>query len=518
MKLAEKMKSLAPKLSSRKGKIIGFSMLIAGSVGAVTMTTLAWFNLTAKESQIKMVTGDLNVEVNKVSAYKYVYPYYKNSTEFIDYDAPGVVKKFVLEDHILKYNGTDVDDIAISSDNATITLGTRYGGTTSDYYTTNQNVASSSKVCIPELEGHAVYRPEFRYYLIGDALFNGVDNSWSLTDGYAFAKKDTVSAQAPAVLDNIVVSAGSSFRLLETVVEDTIYSYNYYPLSSIAENASPFRIVDDDGDEVGDRLICLRSGIYKFTISPNQLKIELRTKDAGARKDISVISNNSLDPTKVSIDYAGSVSHSTYPTIDGYVPTAIYEQNTMLILDVELNFSNPNPVDVALEIKRTDISDATYGTNNSIYNLPNKYADTTYNLDGYISESRQNLMRASDFYNFYTLFTKTPYANTTAIWNGLHRVGDAECQKFSNTIVENNNPKYDDTLSCTIHTKELDDSLLIPASALDGDNIYHCYICIEYDYEHSTYFLNKNRLGKTYLLDRDFGFRFSGIQHKEAQG
>ena len=29
------------------------------------------------------------------------------------------------------------------------------------------------------------------------------------------------------------------------------------------------------------------------------------------------------------------------------------------------------------------------------------------------------------------------------------------------------------------------------------------------------YFLNKNRLGKTYILDRDFGFHFSGIQHLE---
>ena len=230
MKLMDKIKSITPKLSSRKGKIIGFSLLIAGSVGAVTMTTLAWFNLTAKESKIKMVTGDLNVEINKVSAYKYVYPYYKNSTEFVDYDAEGVIKKYVLEDHVLKYNNTDVDDIAINSDDATVTLGTRYGGSTSDYYTTNQNAASSSKVCIPELEDYTLYKPEFRYYLIGDDLFCGVDNSWSLTDGYAFAKKDTVSAQAPAVLDNVVVSAGSSFRLLEAIIDNTTYSYNYYPL------------------------------------------------------------------------------------------------------------------------------------------------------------------------------------------------------------------------------------------------------------------------------------------------
>ena len=65
----------------------------------------------------------------------------------------------------------------------------------------------------------------------------------------------------------------------------------------------------------------------------------------------------------------------------------------MLILDVELNFTNANPVDVSLEINRTDISDPTYGTYNSIYNLPNKYSDTEYNLNGYVNEQNQNLMK-----------------------------------------------------------------------------------------------------------------------------
>ena len=188
----------------------------------------------------------------------------------------------------------------------------------------------------------------------------------------------------------------------------------------------------------------------------------------------------------------------------------------MLILDVELNFTNANPVDVSLEINRTDISDPTYGTYNSIYNLPNKYSDTEYNLNGYVNEQNQNLMRASDFYNYYVQFTKTPYASTAALWTGLHRVGDAQCQKFSNVIEENGNPKYDGRVECTIHTKEQNDSLVVAPAPLDSDNIYHCYICIEYDYEHNVYFLDKNRLGKTYLLDRDFGFHFYGVQHKES--
>ena len=77
-----------------------------------------------------------------------------------------------------------------------------------------------------------------------------------------------------------------------------------------------------------------------------------------------------------------------------------------------------------------------------------------------------------------------------------------------------NDTTYDKTIDCTLHGKELDDSIIVEPSA--SDNIYHCYIVIEYDYEHCVYFLDKNRLGKTYYLDRDFGFHFSGIQHKES--
>ncbi len=500
MKLMEKMKSLAPKLSSRKGKIIGFSMLIAGSVGAVTMTTLAWFNLTAKESKIKMVTGDLDVEINKVSAYKYVYPYYKNSTEFIDYDAPGVVKKYVLEDHTLTFDGDDIDDITISSDDATVTLGAK--SIRNPNSTTDSSEASSTRILIP----NASYVPECRDYLVGAGLFCGVDESWAIDKSYAFGLRGDVSADTHAIIDNVVVSAGSSFSLIEVLEEfvndQKVYSYYYFPISGIAENLSAFRAVDSNDDGVDDQLLCLRSGIYTFDYSPNQLSIELRTSDGGQRKDVSVITNNSLDPTKISIDYAGSVDKDEFPTIDSYVPNAIHNQNTSVIIDVELNFTNPNPVDASLQIERTN------ATNNSIYNVANKYEDTTHNLDGYIDAQHPNLLRASDFYNFYAVFTKTPYADTNAIWTGLHRVGDNQSQKYLN------DETYDKVIDCTLHAKEQSDSIVVAPSA--SDNIYHCYIIIEYDYEHSIYFLDKNRLGKTYYLDRDFGFHFSGIQHKES--
>ena len=157
------------------------------------------------------------------------------------------------------------------------------------------------------------------------------------------------------------------------------------------------------------------------------------------------------------------------------------------------------------------------------------------------------MMRASDFYNFYALFTKTPFSTKEALWSTMHRTGDNQCQKFSNIEEdENENPRFDKKITCTMHLKDQNDSTVIPGIYIENqnsssssetsmesssseqsassssqsanivENIYHCYVSIEYDYQHSQYFLNKNRLGKTYLLDRDFGFHFFGTQHKEV--
>lgn len=511
MKMFEKIKHIFSKKQnegqsrSSRARLVGLFMLIIGNAAAISIATLAWFNMDSRKSTIDMVSGDLDVEIKTVTAYKYIYPYYANSTEFIDYDSEGVVKKFVLEDHSIEYDSVDVDDIVIASDDATVALGTKETGTT----TTSSASASANNIYIPS----ANYVPEFRYYLVGDDIFSGVSDSWSLPAAYAFGLRESVANDKPAILDNIVVSAGSSFRLLEALeviqAGQKTYLYNYFPLDDgINEGTSAFRVVDDDDDGAGDRLLCLRSGIYSFTYSPNSLEIELHTRDSGTRKDISVITNNSLDPTKVSIDYAGSVDKDEYPTIESYMNQAIFDQNTSLILDVELNFKNASEVDASLKIERTDADSA------SIFNLTNKYSDTDHNLIGYVDDSHQNMLRASDFYNFYALFTKTPYANTSAIWSAMHRVGDANSQKFIN------GDTYDKTIDCTLNLKELSDSTVIAANNPNSgvDNIYHCYICIDYDYEHNTYFLDKNRLGKTYLLDRDFGFHFFGVQHKEESG
>ena len=523
MSVISKVKDFFSKKQDGKrhlGRTIGFILLAIGNIVGVSAATIAWFGINNQNSRIDMVSGDLDVEINKVTAYKYVYPYYQNSTEFINYDTDGVIKKYVLEDHVSTFEGDSYDEITITDDDGTISLGTRFAGTS----TTNPSLASSKNVCIPVTTPPAVYEPSFTYYLVGDGLFCGVDNSWAIEDAYAFSLKEQVTNERHAVLDNIVISAGSSFNLMQVVRVESVPTYNFFPLTGISETDSPFKIIDDDDDDIGDRILCLRSGIYKFTYSPNQLLIELHTQNAGARKDISVIKNNSFDPTKVTIDYAGgqninktdSEAPNYFPTLESYLSTAIYNQNTTLVLDVELNFINANPVDAILTIERTAAGA------NSIFNLSSKYNDTTHFKD-------DSTLRTSDFYNFYAIFTKTPYTDvndddgdtTDDLWFNLHRIGDSNSKKFHNGIISVDNPEdttYDRKLVCPLNLKDnVNDSTVVPGIDPEGlvQNVYHCYIAIEYDYQRCNFFLDKNRLGKTYLLDRDFGFHFAGVQHVE---
>ena len=76
---------------------------------------------------------------------------------------------------------------------------------------------------------------------------------------------------------------------------------------------------------------------------------------------------------------------------------------------------------------------------------------------------------------------------------------------------------WEKTITYDLNLKETSgedaDSTLVPAGTTSK---YHCYIGVDYDYDHIRFFFNENRLGNTYLLDRDFGFYFTSTQHLES--
>ncbi len=458
-----------------KKKTIGMIAVSIGNLAAITAGTFAWFVVYSRSTGLDVVSGDLEVEIDKISAYKYVYPFYDNSTEFVDYNGTGTVTKYVLQD-------TNYDEYTTTSSTCTITLGS------SDGSVSTNSAATHSQTSI-----YYGDTPNFRYYLIGDGTFNGVSNKdWYLSAGHAFANVSDISDSNSATLENVVVSEGSSFILFDKNTISNNSACTYLTYSSTASNTC-FSITDT-------KITCLQTGIYTFTYSTSGLTITTQSRD-----DDSIIGNNCMDPTMITVDYVGSANKSTYKTLASYVPTAIQRQNTMVILDVELKYNVANDVLAGLKIVR-NVADP----NKSIFNLEKKYNDTENNLKGYVSDAERNALNASDFYSFFAVFTKTAITDGNSLYRAMHYPTN---QEVNNTPIFSkfpNSAEFKTSVDCTLNLKENTDSLTIPAN--NSDQTYHCYIGIEYDYEYSQYFLYEKRLGNTYLLDRDFGFYFTATQ------
>ena len=533
MKVWEKIKGIFGKKgkrqptnsSSHRMKLICMIAILVVNVAVVVVSTIAWFSTNSGESKIQMVSGDINVKIRKVSAYKYVYPYYPGSAEFVDYNSDGIIKKYTIEDHTIEYNSQNIDDITINSNSPTvISLDTQTRS-----YSTIANPSAEDLNSFTATNIHCPASSSFSYYLLGDKTFCGDDKQWSTTNGIAFSSNKEIDEDNSVTVSNVVVSAGSRFVLFDkTTASEGSVDYMTYG-TNINNSNGPFKVLIEGG--IGTNILCLKSGVYSFTYSLGALTITLQNK-----RD-AIIDNNILDPTLISIDYAGSVNKTDpeapdyFPSLYSYVPEAIFNQNTMVILDVELDYRNVNPILASLTIERNSTPLARSMFNLVDLNDPanseleSRYEDTRQNLIGYLpgsSEATNNLY-ASDFFSFYAVFTQTPFASAEALWGtelnpSLHRRTDYEVSSTKQFVKFKNGDVYDYSLPCPLHTKELDDSLIIqPSNDEDEDyDFYHCYICIDYDYEYTQYFLNENRLGKTYLLFRDFGFRFIGTQELES--
>ena len=506
---------------SRYIKIASMFALLFVNIAVITVSTLAWFYFNDGESKIEMVSGDINVKIRKVSAYKYVYPYYSGSTDFINYEGDGTIKQYVLEDHTLMYDSKNIDDITINlNPTTTINFSEPVNRT---YSNATDPVPADSEDDDPVPLDYSNFSEtfincpaatSFRYFLIGDNTFCGDNREWSTNSAIAFANQDDITAEHDVTISNVVVSAGSKFILFdrETISGNTANYFTYN--NSINSSNGQFKVLGDESS--GTCIMCLKSGVYSFTYSLNSLTIQLQNRRN------AVVCNNPLDPTLVSIEYAsGGVDHSVYQEMKDYLPQAIFEQNTMMILDVELDLRNVNDIRVGLKVERKPDSDS-----RSIFSLEDKYEDTQNNLRGYLPSDKSEetySLYASDFYSFYAWFTNNPFASLDAVWGtnlnpSLHRRTDysindvSQFTKFTNSDIDDDGEDdYSSSIECPLHTDG--DIIISPCNDADEDyDFYHCYICIDYDYEYSNYFMNENRLGKTYLLFRDFGFHFTGTQ------
>ena len=496
------------KRQSRGKKAVFFAILALVNTVAVSAVSVAWFITMNKKTDLRAFSGDLNVNIDKVTAYKYVYPYYEKSTDFIDYEASPSLKGYTIEDRALEEeNGlSELTFAPVTS----VTLGDPIDGS----YSPNSSPSNGPR---------SVYFAEpydLTFCLVGNSVFTGTtSNPWSNRTATYFP-----SAALPTTAKNVVLAAGAEFTLFdnvrcqrrvevdpETGESTTYYDCKYFPMNALlaqeengdsSSNASRFQLLPG-----GTGVKCLVSGIYNITYSSGALSLALSD-----RSDEAIIGNNILDPTKIKIDW--SRGGSGYGSLNAYLPAAIKEQMTMVVFDVELSFVNANPVYAGLAVRRASNRSA-----NSIYAYPGKYEDVEHNLDGYQvvnSTVYRNPLEASDFYAYYALFTATPFASPSSMWTRMHQktnaTDEAETPLFSRFGTTQD---YQSSISCRLNLKDESDSATVPSSAnLVSGRKYHCYIGVDYDYLHVPFFMNENRLGKTYMLDRDFGFYFFGNQLK----
>lgn len=527
--------ALFGRLGKLNAKFVLLIVVTFASLFALSAGTFAWFLTMTKNADIsRVVSGDLNVDVKKVTAIKYVYPFYANSTQDIDYESPGVIKSYVIEDSRYEVeNAVTITNIKLS---------TNYDGGT---------IAASAAAADGPRNIYYEGSQSFNYYLVGDGVFTGeANNIWSTLRAPAFIASTSVGGGNETTLKNVVVSAGANFILFDKTKRSEDTKYFDYSSTSTDPEADPFELpsgscfkintVKVGNSEYGVSLQCLKGGIYDFTYSEGNLKIELVGRDGHTDY---IIGNGVFDPTKVKLDYDSNPivdsEHDThlqdvYGTVnnDGlnnYIPDAIKGQNTMVILDVELAYKNANDIIAALDIFR-NAADANTVRNPSGDSSSHKY--------GYPDDE----LHASNFYSYHAVFAEnsnkisgdSTHSEAENIYNELH-VASASYTYNQGGSVSSVSPFFDKfvygdegdatSIRCATYLRSVSQgapntteitALRIP-SAVDNDgqlteSVYHCYIAIEYDYLFCRYFFNTDRMGNTYHLNRDFFFRFRGEQ------
>lgn len=488
--------------AASRAKRIKFIVLMSttmASLFGLAAGSFAWFLEVSNESKISAVAGDMDVQIGKVTAYKNIYPYITGSAEFIDYKESPTLKGYVIQDSSVVFAPTK--PVAKTT---TISFG--------------DNVTVRPESSAAAGAQNVTYTNEsFRYYLVGDDTFNAVEKKgWSTEAGVPFSYDQNLSANTYASVSNVVLSAGSEFIFYDKNNRGNNNSCTYftYQTPSVPSNSeAPFEVVAINNKNAYIR--CLKSGVYDIKCNSAGLTI------TNSRTDDALIGNSMFDPTNVILEY--EASSPKLPKLADYIPQGIFEQNTAVIFDVELTYTNTaNPIDAGLKIKR--------GSTSKINELDAKYNDTRNHRAGYQVVDgvvHRNALDASDFYSFYAVFAKesNKFVDVEAenegdsdiparevMWNALHqKTNEPGFRAFQVS------PSFEESITYGLNPKETTganaDSTLVPPNS---NTKYHCYITVDYDYSHVQFFFNQDRLGKTFLLDRDFGFYFTSTQHLES--
>lgn len=88
------MKNLKPRT-----KVLFATAMAIFTLFSAMCASFAWFTVKNPTTGIETFTGDMNIDIDRLSAYRYVYPYYEGSNTFIDYQSEKAqVREFIIKD------------------------------------------------------------------------------------------------------------------------------------------------------------------------------------------------------------------------------------------------------------------------------------------------------------------------------------------------------------------------------------------------------------------------------------
>lgn len=149
---------------SKKGRVILLTSLTIFVLFTTCIASFAWFMTVSPTTPLETISGSMDISIKKVSAYRYVYPYFNSSDTYIDYTQKGKVKEVVMKDSQIEEMG---------------------------------NLPSPTHP-----------KNDQNYYLIGNSTFLGDGTKeYSLDTGLTFFSKLDNSYQ----ISDVIISAGSIF-------------------------------------------------------------------------------------------------------------------------------------------------------------------------------------------------------------------------------------------------------------------------------------------------------------------
>lgn len=229
------------KKSQGKIKTILLSAMTIFALFSTMSAVFAWFVVVNPSTKIETVTGDMSISLKKLSAIKYVYPFYPGSNDFINYSKEGKLKTYVLNDSV---DPTSLDkEIIIDKEGVT-----------------------NSKA----------------YYLVGNSVFLGTteEKEYSLSSGIILnssADANTFSVKS------VSLSVNSKFLLTDNVGEKLVFKVT--------------NLKDDFLNKDNTLFLAKKAGFYDFTITKKEKDYELSIVSSPSRGDSSILGMTLFDPT-----------------------------------------------------------------------------------------------------------------------------------------------------------------------------------------------------------------------------